>query len=437
MNLFILFLLVVQSYATDCPDGQFYLVEIKTSGTCTTHVSSDACDGIAGGSASPQPAVAMYSYISNAYGMPYAQRAERDMTSWYPFGCQRRVNQGDYPNQMYPNFQIRYANSDNPQVGQFDGGCDSGIHNAAAPAPPPYGPPPAGGYTFDTSTNQGGTNCFCAPPGEDDAVCVAGCPVGSARRNADTVPWDSCDAIPGCMNPAAINYDPLANKESPDDCEYCEYDQGMFWLIGLDTEGQNDCDLGAGMCEALGFAAMDLNNPLVAMYPYRYPKYCSSMGYNPALLWAEGAEYRPCGRINEYVKAVCDADEDPNDDWMGMTQCDGMPLVESIFPGPGELCLCPPPGHSTPQCVNECPLRADGTRGLRRWAYNFDDCTGELPGCIDPLYKEYTPEATMNTPHRIAAADGTKITDPRACQTLSCESVSAIYDNQCLPDGQC
>lgn len=429
MKLILLFLFVVKSYAT-CPAGQFYLVEFKESGTCTTHITQETCQGINSGNYLSQiQAVVQYSYrVTSPY--PHLKYADRDMTSWYPRGCQITTNLGQY--QQGSLNVIKYAEVPAESYlystyGQFDGGCDNGMHNEKNPATPCTAYPCAS----DPSINQGGTNCLCAPPGQNDAICVSECPAGTGRRNDDTVTWDSCDAIVGCMDETAINYDPNANKDDPDSCTYCEYDQGYFWLVNMDTSGQNDCDIGAAMCQTLMTPDPlnpDRDNQLeIFENQYSKPKYCyvspgyntniPSTIYNPAV--EQAGQYRTCGPITEYV---------PENG-----------VVQAIFPTEtGYQCICPPTGHSEPQCVNICPLREDGTRGLRAYPDSrFDDCSRELPGCIDPLYLEYTPEATMNTPYITTTEDGSKIIDPRACKTLSCETVSTLYDNQCLPDGQC
>tara|TARA_B100000925_G_C21998812_1_gene470254 strand:+ start:228 stop:1580 length:1353 start_codon:yes stop_codon:yes gene_type:complete len=450
MKLFILFLLVVKSYAT-CPDGQFYLVEFKESGTCTTHISKDTCQGINSGNfLSIINPTATYSYrVSSNYGYSYLQYGTRDMTSWYPRGCQIQTNLGQYEQGSLD--QIRYADTagtpHEAQYGNFDGACDNGMHNEQNPATPCTSYP----CPSDMSKNQGGTNCLCAPPGETDAICVSECPAGKGRRNDDTVTWDSCDAIVGCMDESAMNYDPTANKEDPDSCTYCQYDQGYFWLVSMDTSGQNDCDIGAAMCQAMMTPDPlnpDRDNQLeMNINKYSTPKFCHvSPGYNtniPSTIYNPAteayvfndnsvAQYRTCGPITEYTPQKC-GNTNPDG------SCSGAPIVPAIpLTETGYKCICPPTGHSEPQCVNICPLREDGSRGYRAYPDSrFDDCSREIPGCIDPLYLEYTPEATMNTPYITTTEDGSKFIDPRACQTLSCETVSTLYDNQCLPEGQC
>ncbi len=459
MILFILFLLVVQSYAA-CPEGQFYLVDYKESGSCETHISADSCGGINGGNI-PYLADAIH-YMDDCWisipgmypnGGFYGQcMKSHSLTSYYSPGCQIVTYKGTHGNVPVGTF-----NYGKPGDG-FTGSCAATYYMDFNPS---------GQSGFLPYTNQGGTNCLCAPPGEDDAICVSECPVGTGRRNGDDVTWDPCDAIPGCMNTHANNYNPDANMDDGS-CEYCDIDNEngnghQFFLVKAQTSGMPSCDIGLNKCaKLLNYKdGDDVNSHYTYHYKQQAPKYCSTAnplsplgGGNSAMtlyndmsgnsIYSTGM---PCGLSSEAIPAVCQCSH------VDKSECydENNPLLCSasawqarpVIPPYDSICFCMRDGQTELECVSECP--EEPLYNIEKVRYSrvnpngttWDVCTKETYGCPNPLFEEYDPSHTAHAPYLLTADDNTKYVNPIACHTLTCNRLRTVYDDYCLPEGQC
>ena len=435
MKLFVLFLLVVKSYAT-CPAGQFYLVEFKESGSCDTHISQSTCSSIGGGNA--PFIVPSYQQRSCSYSPYYhCNFITHSVTSKYSPGCQIQTYQSAWGSP--PVDSLRYGQLDKG----FTGDCANTFYNEQSPCDQ---------YGCKSWYNQGGTNCLCAPNGETDAICISECPAGTARRNADDVTWDSCDAIPGCTNPHANNYNPNANTDDGT-CELCDIENGEFFLIKPQTSG-TPCDIGADNCaKLLNYGNGALTNPM----DRRIPRGC-----NVATQWtsmynsySDMSHYYddnlPCGYF-EGSDPICSCSNSNPDECYTTHPTSG--LVECIS-GPGTstirqrvyeydaTCLCMPDGQTELQCMSECPEEPlYNIEKVRRSRDNepgvsWDGCSIEIEGCPNPLFKEYNSSHTSHAPYLLTSEDGTKYVNPIACHTLTCETLDSGFDNYCLPEGEC
>lgn len=448
MNLFILFLLVVQSYAA-CPEGQFYLVDFKESGNCETHISNDACTGIKGSNAFQMQTAVHY---MQTYYSPYYHQVPRShsLLSYYSPGCQVVTYKGVHGGNGLDD--ILYGKPDDG----WSGSCANTFYMDNAPCSQ------SGCIAY---YNQGGTNCLCAPPGEDDAICVSECPAGTARRHGDDVSWDPCDAIAGCTNIHANNYNPEANKDDGS-CEYCDIENGDFFLVKAQTSGQ-PCDIGGLNCEKLSNYRLE-NSPMVIPHSAAktYPRNCiaptpgyvggnylAQIMYNDYTLWSSEISainsdsdilYPECGVNPEMIPPVCDCSSYTcySDDGMACAG-EGGEIIRSIIYPYDISCLCLPDGETEMQCVSECPeVPLYNIEKVKRGRVNpdgtsWDICTVETEGCPNPLFEEYDPSHTAHAPYLLTADDGSKYVNPIACHTLTCTRLHTIYDDYCLPEGQC
>ena len=457
MILFILLLLVVKSYAA-CPAGQFYLVELKESGSCDKHISQSKCSDM-----SPQQVHNIApDYVYGEYSNGRYNEIIKNHRGKYSPGCQVQTytNQWNY---QYPIGTIRYGKSEH----EFTGSCANTFYDEGDPYNP-YGP------TRPQLYNQGGTNCLCAPPGEDDAICVSACPAGTARRHEDDVSWDPCDAIGGCMDDQALNYNPNANKDDGS-CEYCHIENGEFFLVKSKRSGSHCSNIGLSDCTRLVNPPGDgyLYNAQDKSLPYGCNVYSSLWGddtnhgtYNTYSSVMRGT--LPCGYF-EGADPICDCDfpcttsYNCQNDVRGCCideddcileypenrpskECNTDPRVVKTreqVPEYDMTCLCMPDGETELQCVAECPEEPlYNIEKIRRYRENeagvaWDGCSVEIEGCPNPLFKEYNSTHTAHAPYLIQTEDGSTIVNPIACQTLTCETLNSGFDNYCLPEGEC
>lgn len=180
-------------------------------------------------------------------------------------------------------------------------------------------------------------------------------------------PADSTD-IYGCMDPDALNYDPLATIDLGFCTYYCDSTAAYFWFSGM-----NDSII------TIQSFAYSLSEPIE--YLWDFGDGMISSDASPEHLYTEAGVYTLCLTITA-----------PNEDNTGV--CSSI-YCDSLYASEGAIIIVTDDiyGCTDPLAINYNPM---ATIGDGSCFYDNDSTGIDIFGCTDPLALNYNPLATVN-----------------------------------------